>query len=58
MKPSVLLTATLLLIVSFVGCNKSNEPQPKATKVGQAVSQWTSVTLHFEGFTKSKSGAT
>ena len=58
MKRSLLLTAGLLLVVAYIGCNKSPEPRPEATHVAQASPTWTSVTLRIDGFKKSKSGAT
>ncbi|MCA9123664.1 MAG: hypothetical protein H6822_02425 [Planctomycetaceae bacterium] len=63
MKRSVLLTTTVLLI-ACIGCHKASEPQSKASKVEPAEKvtatkpDWKLVTLHIEGFKKSKSGGT
>ncbi len=59
MKSSILLTAALLAAFSFVGCNKSAAPKiGQAEKVKASKPDWKLVTLHIDGFKKSKSGGT
>ncbi len=61
MKSSIFVTTTLLLAFALVGCNRSSTPkveQEQTKKANENKAEWKSVTLHFEGFTKSKSGAT
>ena len=66
-KNSIILLFSLLLATILIGCGKDrSSPQPVAeksrpTKIpaeNQAAADWTSVTLHIDGFKKSKSGAT
>ena len=59
MKSSILLAAALLVAFSFVGCNQSTAPKnEQAEKVKASKPDWKLVTLHIDGFKKSKSGGT
>lgn len=61
MKASILATVALLLAFALIGCNRPSTPkveQEKTKKADGSKAEWKSVTLRFEGFTKSKSGAT
>jgi PBP1b-binding outer membrane lipoprotein LpoB len=61
MKSSIIATASLFLAFALVGCDRSSAPkveQEPTLKAGKTKANWKSVTLHFEGFTKSKSGST
>ena len=53
MRSSILTTAGLLLMFFVVGCSTSTAPKDEPTDA-----EWTLVTLHIDGFTKTKSGAT
>ena len=53
MRSSILTSAGLLLMLTVVGCSNSTAP-----KVEQTEAEWTLVTLHVDGFKKSKSGGT
>jgi len=59
MRSSILTTAVLSVAFSLLGCNKSTAPTVvQAKKVAATKSAWKSVTLHIDGFKKSKSGGT
>ncbi len=59
MRSRILTTAALLMAFSFVGCNKSTAPKiEQAEKVQASKPDWKLVTLHIDGFKKSKSGGT
>ncbi|MCA9145469.1 MAG: hypothetical protein H6822_24160 [Planctomycetaceae bacterium] len=63
MKRSALLT-TAVLLIAYTGCNRTSQPQPETTNVEPAAKvaatkpDWKLVTLHIDGFKKSKSGGT
>ena len=62
MRISMLTTAAFLAAFSVIGCNR--ETPPKLEQVEQAAQvtatkpDWKLVTLHIDGFKKSKSGGT
>ena len=59
MQSYILKTTALLAAFNLIGCGTSTAPkarQAEQAKVSEA--QWTSVTIHIQGFKKSKSGAT
>ena len=59
MRSSILTAAGLLVVVSMVGCGKSTVPKvEQAAVVAATEAEWTLVTLHIDGFKKSKSGGT
>ena len=59
MRLRILTTAALLVAFSFVGCNKSTAPKiEQAESVEASKPDWKLVTLHIDGFRKSKSGST
>jgi len=59
MKSSILASAALMLAFILVGCNRSSTPTVEQAQTDKAsVTDWKSVTLHFNNFKKTKSGAT
>ncbi len=59
MRSSTFTTAALLVAFSLVGCNKTTAPKiEQAEKVKASKPDWKLVTLHIDGFKKSKSGGT
>ena len=59
MRLSTFTTAALLVAFSFVGCNESTAPKiEQAERVKASKPDWKLVTLHIDGFKKSKSGGT
>jgi hypothetical protein len=57
MRPSILTAAVLL--VALIGCNKPTALKVEhAEKVAVTKPDWKLVTLHIDGFKKSKSGGT
>ncbi len=67
LKNAVVLSFSLLVATILIGCGQDrSSPQPvaekssstKAPTKNQTGADWKSVTLHIEGFKKSKSGAT
>ncbi len=57
MRLSILTTAALLVAFSLVGCRRSTAPiVEQSEKVQASKPDWKLVTLHIEGFKKSKSG--
>jgi hypothetical protein len=59
MKTTILMTASLCLLLALAGCNRSsstNTKQVQADKAGKI--DRTSVTLRFDGFKKTESGST
>lgn len=67
-KNALILSSSLLVATVLIGCGKDrSSTQPaaaekssstEASAKNQTIADWKSVTLHFEGFTKSKSGST
>ena len=58
MKTSILTIAAFSVAFSLVGCNRSPAPKVEQAKRSKSnMAEWKSVTLRFEGFKKSKSGA-
>ncbi len=59
MRLSTFTTAALLVAFSLFGCNQSTAPKiEQAEKVQAKEANWKLVTLHIDGFKKSKSGGT
>ncbi len=59
MRSRILTTAALLVAFSLVGCRRPTAPNvEQAEKVQASKPDWKLVTLHIEGFKKSKSGGT
>ena len=59
MRSSILTAAVLLAAFSLLGCNRSTGPTVgQAEKVAATKPDWKLVTLHIDGFKKSKSGGT
>ncbi len=59
MRSSTFTTAALLVAFLLVGCNNSTTPKiEQAEKVKTIKPDWKLVTLHIDGFKKSKSGGT
>lgn len=59
MRLSILTAVTVLLVVSLIGCNRPAGPAVTPTsKADAAKPDWRLVTLHIDGFKKSKSGGT
>lgn len=61
MRSSCLTTATLFVAFALFGCNQSTAPQVEPTANAEAAPtkpDWKLVTLHIDGFKKSKSGGT
>ncbi len=59
MRLSSLTVAMLLVALSLLGCNKSAAPTvERAKRVATTKPDWKLVTLHIDGFKKSKSGGT
>ena len=57
MRLSSLSVAMLLVVFSLVGCNKSAAPTvERSERVAATKPDWQLVTLHIDGFKKSKSG--
>ncbi len=57
MRPSILTVA--ILLVALLGCNKPTALTVEhAEKVAATKPDWKLVTLHIDGFKKSKSGGT
>ena len=66
-KNAVILSLSLLVATALIGCGKDrsspqpNAEQPSSTEAptkNQTGADWKSVTLHIDGFKKSKSGGT
>lgn len=53
------MTAALLVAFSLAGCNKATDPKVEhSEKAKTPEADWKLVTLHIDGFKKSKSGGT
>ncbi len=59
MRSITFMTAALLVAFSLAGCNQSTAPKnEQAERVKASKPDWKLVTLHIDGFKKSKSGGT
>ncbi|MDA1049456.1 MAG: hypothetical protein O3C40_03115 [Planctomycetota bacterium] len=59
MRSNFLTTATLCAAFALLGCNQSTVPRVEPVeKVSATKPDWKLVTLHIDGFKKSKSGGT
>jgi hypothetical protein len=58
MRSSILTAATLLVAFSLLGCNQSAAPKVEQAEKVANKPDWKLVTLHIDGFKKSKSGGT
>ena len=59
MRSSMLTAAAFLVALLQLGCNQSTAPTfQQAEEVATAKPDWKLVTLHIDGFKKSKSGGT
>ncbi len=62
MRTSMLTTAALLAAFSVIGCNRETPPKLEQVEQAEQVTatkpDWKLVTLHIDGFKKSKSGGT